>query len=422
MEQIETVVIGAGLAGLCAAREVLSAGRQVVLLEARNRVGGRTYSAPFEAAGLTADLGAEWVDPHRHQTMMQELARYAIRLEDTVSGAPSYGLDPEKGSPSWRNIVQICDSIADQLSPNQPNWYEGFDEFDQPATAFLKSHDIDLDDLTTLLAHGFALQGAHPDDYSMLNLLHEFASFGGVEAAFSAAESRIAGGAQSLSIAIANTLDPVLRLNWPVARIAKSEHGVIVQGAAGQLLARQVIVALPLNVLRHLSLDMPLPAEAASVIFEGHVGQASKGWVAATLSEPLESVGWPHAVEVYSRRGSRSDAVCTFAVAQPNHDEALATSWRTLTKRHPDVVLQKEQLSHDWVADPFSRGSWLSSAPGQMRGLHQLADMPPPVLFAGGDLSRSWYGWMEGAVTSGRDVAARLLACTGDTAAPPAAG
>ena len=61
MEQIETVVIGAGLAGLCAARDLLEAGRQVVLVEARDRVGGRTYSAPFEAAGLTVDLGAEWV-------------------------------------------------------------------------------------------------------------------------------------------------------------------------------------------------------------------------------------------------------------------------------------------------------------------------------------------------------------------------
>ena len=422
MEQIDTVVIGAGLAGLCAARDLLDAGRQVVLLEARDRVGGRTYSAPFEAAGLTVDLGAEWVDPHHHQAMMQELARYEINVEEKVFEAPSHGLAPGIGSESWHSIVQICDSIAERLNPNEPNWYEDFDEFDQPATAFLKSHDIDLDDSTTLLAHGFALQGAHPNDYSMLNLLHEFASFGGVEAAFNAAESRVAGGAQSLSIAIAKTLDPALRLNWPVTRIATTEHGVVVEGAVGQLLARQVIVALPLNVLRHLSLNMLLPAEAAHVISDGHVGRASKGWVAATLSEPLESVGWPHAVEVYSRRGSRSEAICTFAVAQPDHDEALAESWRTLATRHPDTVLHEHQLSHDWVADPFSKGSWLSSAPGQMRGLHELADMPPPVLFAGGDVSRGWYGWMEGAVTSGRDVAARLLACTDDMTARPATG
>ena len=422
MEQIETVVIGAGLAGLCAARDLLEAERQVVLVEARDRVGGRTYSAPFEAAGLTVDLGAEWVDPDQHQAMMQELARYEIDLEDKVYEAPSQGWAPETEAASWHSIVQTCDRIAAQLNPDQPHWYEGFDQFDLPATAFLEAHGLDINDLSTFLAHGFALQGAHPDDYSMLNLLHEFASFGGVEAAFNGAESRIAGGAQSLSIAMANTLGSVLRLNCPVARIAKTEGGVIVEGPAVQILAGQVIVALPLNVLSHLSLDMPLPAEAARVIAEGHVGRAAKGWAAATLSSPVESVGWPHAVEVYSRRGSRTGAVCTFAVAEPGHGEALAESWRALATRHPDVALHPQHLSHDWITDPHSRGSWLSSAPGQMRGLHELADMPPPVLFAGGDLSRGWYGWMEGAVTSGRDVATRLLAYASDDSAPRAAG
>ena len=204
----------------------------------------------------------------------------------------------------------------------------------------------------------------------MLNLLHEFAAFGGVEAAFNGAENRIVGGAQSLRIALANTLGSALRLNCPVTRIAKTEGGVIVEGPAGQILAGRVIVALPLNVFSHLSLDMPLPADAGRVIAEGHVGRAAKGWGAATLSESVESVGWPHAVEVYSRRGSRSDAICTFAVAEPGHNEALTESWLALATRHPDVALRQQHLSYDWIADPFSRGSWLSSAPGQMRGLH----------------------------------------------------
>lgn len=422
MEQIETVVVGAGLAGLCAARDLLDDGRQVVLLEARDRVGGRTYSVPFEAAGLTVDLGAEWVDPDQHKTMMHELARYGIDLEGTTSKAPPQPLSPESGATSWHSIVRICDRIADQLNPDQPDWYEGSDDFDLPVTAFLKSHALDIDDLTAFLAHGFALQGAHPNDYSMLNLFHEFAAFGGVEAAFNGAESRVAGGAQSLSIAIAKTLGSALRRNCPTTRIAKTGEGVIVEGPAGQLLAGQVIVALPLNVLSHLRLDMPLPTEAARVIAEGHVGRAAKGWAVATLPEPVESVGWPHAVEVYSRRGARSDAVCTFAVAEPDHDKALAESWRILAARHPDIVLHQQHLSHDWIADPYSRGSWLSSAPGQMCGLHQLADMPPPVLFAGGDFSRGWYGWMEGAVTSGRDAATRVLACTSGGSALPASG
>ena len=109
---------------------------------------------------------------------------------------------------------------------------------------------------------------------------------------------------------------------------------------------------------------MLLPTEAAHVISEGHVGRASKGWVAATLSEPLESVGWPRAVEVYSRRGSRSEAICTFAVAQPDHDEALAESWRTLATRHPDTVLHEHQLSHDWVDGSLFKGLLVEQCSG----------------------------------------------------------
>ena len=118
MEQIETVVVGGGLAGLCAARDLLDAGRQVVLLEAIDRVGGRTYSVPFEAAGLTVDLGAEWVDPDQHKAMMHELARYGIDLESAVSKAPSQLLAPETEAGSWHSIVSICDRIAAQLNPD----------------------------------------------------------------------------------------------------------------------------------------------------------------------------------------------------------------------------------------------------------------------------------------------------------------
>ena len=79
-------------------------------------------------------------------------------------------------------------------------------------------------------------------------------------------------------------------------------------------------------------------------------------------------------------------------------------------------------MSHDWLVDPFAKGFWLSCAPGQARGLHQLADTPPPCVFAGGDLSRGWYGLMEGAVTSGHDVAARALAYHHHGAVQPSGG
>jgi monoamine oxidase len=76
----EVAVIGAGLAGLVAARELVAAGKQVALLEARDRVGGRTWTVPFSNGGLSVDLGAEWVIPIAHSAMVEELKRYKLPL------------------------------------------------------------------------------------------------------------------------------------------------------------------------------------------------------------------------------------------------------------------------------------------------------------------------------------------------------
>lgn len=153
-------------------------------------------------------------------------------------------------------------------------------------------------------------------------------------------------------------------------------------------MAGQVLVALPLDVLSRLNLDMPLPAEAARVIAEGQVDRAAKGWAVAILSASLQSAGWPQAVEVYTRRGARSDAVYTFAFAE----------------------------------DPYTRGSGLGAALGQVCGLHELTDMLPQMFFSGGDLRQGWHGWMEGTVTSGSDVATRTMAHARDDNAPPTTG
>jgi len=109
-------------------------------------------------------------------------------------------------------------------------------------------------------------------------------------------------------------------------------------------------------------------------------------------------------------------------VAEPDHPHALVRSWAEVERRHRDTALSGNFLSHDWITDPYARGTWLSSAPGQSSGIHELADMPPPCLFAGGDISRGWYGWMEGAVTSGRDVAHRLNVFLSEGRCPVASG
>jgi len=405
MESIEIAVIGAGLAGLCAARDLRELGHQVVLLEARNRVGGRTFSAPFDAAGCTVDLGAEWVAPQHHLAVMSELERYAIQLDAPEAGVAT---DSHDLTPGLQRFLAKCDQLAADIDIHRPDWFSPWLRHDVSVAEFLADFSLDVDASRFFLAQAFALQGADPADYSMLNLLHEFAAFGGSGAAFAAAEYRIAGGAQSLAEAIAREIEQTIRLEWSIESIASTEDGVLITGPAGAVLAKVAIVALPVNVLRFIELDVPVAEAALDVIRCGHVGRAAKGWAAATFETPPESIGWPQAVEVYARRGARADAVCTFAVADPNHADALAASWHALETRHPNVTVLEATVSHDWVEDPYARGTWLSGAPGQFQGFKDLADTPPPCVFVGGDVSRRWYGWMEGAITSGRDGAVRV--------------
>ncbi len=411
MEHAEVVVIGAGLGGLVAARDLLRAGHGVTVLEARDRVGGRTWSVPFDAAGCLVDLGAEWVAPDHHTAVVNELQAYDLHLEALLEPetSPQTGVLTEP-SGLMRRLLDQCDAASGTVDVTTPDWYAAGLSLDCSVTQFLREINIAPEEVGPFLAHSFALQGAHPDDYSLLNLVHEFAAFGSTEEAFSAAEYRVAGGTQSLAEAIARECAPSLRLGWEVRRIARTPAGMLVESPSGGLTTELLIIALPVNVLRDLSLDLSLPIAAQLVVQQGHAGRAAKGWAAARLPQPLESVGWPDAVEVYSRSGSNSDAVCTFGVASPDHAAALERSWLALNKRHPDVSLSDQFLSHDWVQDPFAKGTWLSMRPGQARGIHELANMPPPCLFAGGDVSRGWYGWMEGAVTSGQDAALRALA------------
>jgi len=409
-EHHEIVIIGAGLAGLVAARDLLRAGREVIVVEARNRVGGRTWSVPFDAAGCLVDLGAEWLAPEHHTTVVKELQAYSLCLEASAAQPTSAEAAPLMPVGDVRQWLDQLSTAANAIDVSAPDWYMGGSSLDCPVTQCLRDMNVPPECTDAFLAHSFALQGGHPDEYSMLNLLHEFAAFGGIEQAFSAAEYRVAGGAQALAQAVAFELGNSIRLDWEVQRIRHDESGVVVEGPCGSLSAELAIVAMPVNVLSDIRLELSLPAEARAVIASGHAGRAAKGWAAATLPHPLQSVGWPDAIEVYSRRGSRSDAICTFGAAIPDHGAALERGWSALNQRHPDVRLLGAFLSHDWVQDPFARGTWLSMAPGQATGIHALSNMPPPCLFAGGDLSRGWYGWMEGAVTSGQDAALRAHA------------
>lgn len=418
----QVAVLGAGLAGLVAGRELIAAGKQVTLLEARDRVGGRTWTVPFANTGISVDLGAEWVIPTVHTAMVEELKRYHLPLVPPDGVKDIVNALPQDIHADYQSLLASVDTDAARINPNHPDWYRTVEHLDKPFSDYLRVRSECDAAKDLLLADGFALHGADPDRYSTINMLHDVAAFGGTKEAFQADEQRIGGGAQALSLAIAKTLAGAIQGNWFAERITQTHEGVEIAGPNGTLLAQALIIALPVNVMSSLTMDCHIEHAARRVIQEKHPGAAAKGWASVSCPEPIHSSGWPNAVEVYSRTGTSISAIATFAVADPSHDAALAKSWRSVRSRHPNLEWHNEFLSHDWVNDPLAQGTWLSAAPGQQKGWHQLADNPPPIIFAGGDVSRRWYGWMEGAVTSGRDSAHRIQNYLEQTAVSRATG
>ncbi|MFC9488288.1 flavin monoamine oxidase family protein [Streptomyces hydrogenans] len=424
MRQADVVVAGAGLAGLVAARDLVAAGLDVVVLEARDRVGGRTWTATFEAAEVAVDLGAEWVAPDHHSAVVREAARYglALALDQTKDWQDADPLDEAERSEYERALARL-DKDAALIDFDRPDWYRAVEDLDVSMARYVEELGLQAKARQALLAESFALMGANENDYSVISLLHEVSGFGSARAAFEGESARIAGGTDGIARAIAEQLGPRVRLGHRIEAVGPHGDGVVVTGDGFSITANAVVLALPVNVLPHLRLDIALPSEAERVVAEGHVGRAAKAWTTVTgEADGLHSVGWPDAIEAYAVAGARNHAVAYFGVAEPSHDAALQRGWAALLARHPALGQQAETLSHDWIGDELARGTWHTARPGQAAGWHELAAMPGPFFFAGGDVSRRWFGWMDGAITSGADAAVRASAFVRGIEVPDAQG
>ena len=421
-ELYDVVVIGAGFAGLVAARDLIEAGHRVVVLEARDRAGGRTYSSNFPGTDIVIDLGAEWFDPARHHFMAAEVARYGARFVEADKGGDSRWFldgrhadgDEPDGLIDMGELEEVLNRLRADIAPVV--FAKGFTQtntaaLDIPFNEYLDKLDAPPAIADLLRAQSYTLTGALPEEFSALVYLREIAGFDhNPDYSFFASLARVDIGSGGLAERVAAEISEHIRLSEPVTSVTELSDRVDVTTANGKHYAgRRIILAAPLNTLGDIEFTPSLPPALAELVREGHTGRCIKVWSKLSGSKHVFAMGWPGIIE------------CTVkgTVSEPDGERAIMASFGLapdLAIDRPDLVQAglddlkleatvEEVYGHDWIGDPYSKGTWLALRPGQPPLHGRVESHWGAIHLAGADFSGVWSGWVDGAIESGRDAA-----------------
>ena len=414
----DVVVVGGGFAGVTAAREVALRGRTAILLEARDRLGGRTWSAEWQ--GLPVEYGGAWVHWHQPHTW-SEITRAGLRVVlsgDAERAAWHVGAERREGTMAERDEIarrgwdRFVDGVHAALpSPHDPLLaLAELERFDRLSIAE-RLADLELDDEEhdVLSAELESLAHAPLADAGAVSVLrwHALAGYSLSLTQYTGGRVTLADGTGALLRAIVDAAPFEARLATPVAAIRRRSDGVEVETRAGEMLAaRAAVVAVPLNVLGTLEIDPPLPEPKREAIALGQASRGIKLFIRARGPDVLQNAirpGHPFGyLDTEALLGDGTQLQIGFGSGLVPCDAGdPAFVQRALAELLPGYEVVAA-TAHDWVADEFSRGTWAIHRPGWYTRHH--AEMRRPegrIAFAGSDLADGWSGFIDGAIESG---------------------
>ena len=459
VRRADVVVVGAGFAGLTAARQIAAAGRSVVVLEGRKRVGGRTLNHSI-GGGQVVEVGGQWVGPTQDRLLALAadlgIGTYKtyndgdniyyrkdrpapLRSQRFSSSGPFGAVPPDPGVAELQKALADLDAKAAEIPRDAPWTAAGAAAYDSQNFERYKNDNVASEGARFLLDVGIeAVFAAEPRDVSLLFVLFYIAAAGNentpgtferlINTAGGAQESRFEGGSQRLPLAMASALGSRVILGAPVRRIRQTASGVTAHADGVEVRAQQAIVAMAPALAARIDFSPGLPSAREQLVQRYPMGSVIK--CQAVYDTPFwrpdgltgQVVGDVDPIRVTfdnSPPGNGRGVMLGFIEGEQARiwgrrpaDERRRAVLASFAAYFGDRAANPQQyIEQDWQAQRFSRGGYEGyTAPGVLLDYGEEIRRPVGrVHWAGTETSPIWNGYIDGAVRSGERAAAEVL-------------
>jgi monoamine oxidase len=431
------LIVGAGFAGIAAAKKLKAANKDFVLIEARDRIGGRTLTETLDC-GVTVDLGAKWAGPTQHLLWewIRETDTESYETYDSGKNLLKFG---EKIS-SYTGVIPKIDPISlldlgwaiekmNRLSKQvslEKSWeHPRAKELDSQTLATWMDKNIRTKRARHLFEIGIqTVFAAEASEISLLFALFYFQSGDNMDTLISikngAQQTILKGGMQGLAKKIAEPMMGNMHFNQALRKITQNEKGFIAETDHLRIEAKKCILALAPVLLNQIQFDPILPQQKAQLIQRMPMGAAMKCyciyptpfWRAIGLSGQIVSDEYPVKV-TFDVGHSDSDKGIMLVFVEGNDarnfiDVEPEKRKKMILERLVKVFGENaanplEYIDKCWTEEEYSRGCYTGlMAPNTMTQFGQYLRTPFMHLhFAGTETATRWNGYLDGAISSG---------------------
>lgn len=446
--QVDVVIVGAGFAGLTAAEILVGQGHSVLVVDGRDRVGGRAYSG--EVAGTAVDLGATWI-AERHTAVRQLMDKVGCTTTPQFDGGSNVlwmagqrqvytGALPNGGPVDQEDVGRIQEkfaAIVDAIDVEAVWDTPGATELDAISfEQWLNQHQAAPSTRALMAVISNVQWGCNPADVSLLHAARYVAAAGGLEHQLAVEggqnQDRITGGAQSITERLAESLGDRVVLGVPVRRITQDDESVTVETDAGVIRARSAISTTAPTHRADIEFEPPLPAQMRGLDNTWPLGTSSKVFVA--YERPFwreqelsgEAVLDTGAVFItFDASPDEGGPGILMVFCLPGRYDGFNPEDRKRRVLEQLIDLYGEQaadpidyVDHCWGQETFAPGGPNSKVgPFAITTYGSaLAEPHGRIHFAGSETAGMWAGTLNGAVLTGQRAAREVADDLSDTA------